>query len=248
MILAVVPTQQELDSFLHACREQGYSNQPVAAGKLALTSFAELGLALAGGGLGKAQFAVQTQYLIGQQPWELVLCAGAAGALVDGLSVGDVVAGTETVEHDIRNRFGKPMAPRFTGSETAIKRCRQAFSSRPAFKLHVGPIASGDEDVVDVGRRAEIHEQTQALAVAWEGAGGARACHFSGVPFLEIRGITDSANGEAACDFRLNLRVAMNSVAQVVISLACVHLASVQDENNDQPRMHGWTRMNPVRR
>ena len=47
--------------------------------------------------------------------------------------------------------------------------------------------------------------RTGALAVAWEGAGGARACHFSGIPFLEIRGITDSADSDAASDFRATL-------------------------------------------
>src|SRR6266478_4000180 len=49
----------------------------------------------------------------------LVICAGAAGALVNGLSIGDVVVATETVEHDIRNKFGLPLLPRF-GSAKAI--------------------------------------------------------------------------------------------------------------------------------
>jgi len=55
--------------------------------------------------------------------------------------------------------------------------------------------------------------RTGALAVAWEGAGGARACHFSGIPFLEIRGITDSADSDAASDFGANLEGAMRNVA-----------------------------------
>jgi len=219
-ILVVVPTQEELDGFLQACREQGYEGQPAASGKLSVRHFPALELAVAKGGLGKTQFAVQTSYLIGQQPWDLVICAGAAGALVDGLSVGDVVIATETVEHDIRNRFGKPLVPRFGGSEKVLQRCRQALSSKVAFQVHYGPIASGDEDVVAIGRRAEIHEQTGALVVAWEGAGGARASQFSGVPFVEIRGVTDSADSAAASDFRVNLSKAMGSVAQVVIALS----------------------------
>ena len=53
---------------------------------------------VAPGGHGKTQFAVQAQYLIGQfSSIELVICAGAAGSLAPGLSVGDVVVGTETV-------------------------------------------------------------------------------------------------------------------------------------------------------
>jgi nucleoside phosphorylase len=61
---------------------------------------------VAPGGHGKTQFAVQAQYLIGHFPAvELVICAGAAGSLAPDLSVGDVVVGTETVEHDYRQRL-----------------------------------------------------------------------------------------------------------------------------------------------
>jgi nucleoside phosphorylase len=55
-------------------------------------------------------------------------------------------------------------------------------------------IASGDEDIVTIERAAELHTQTGAVAVAWEGAGVARACLFSQIPYLEIRGITDTAD------------------------------------------------------
>jgi adenosylhomocysteine nucleosidase len=69
---------------------------------------------VAPGGHGKTQFAVQAQYLIGQFPsTKLVICAGAAGSL-SSLSVGDVVVGTETVEHDYRRLFAIPPAAAFS--------------------------------------------------------------------------------------------------------------------------------------
>lgn len=61
-----------------------------------------------------------------------------------------------------------------------------------------------------------LHRLTGALAVAWEGAGGARACHFSGIPFVEIRGITDRADSDAASDFEANLGSAMGNVARLI--------------------------------
>jgi adenosylhomocysteine nucleosidase len=85
-------------------------------------------------------------------------------------------------------------------------------------KIRFGPIASGDEDVVGVKRRRELHQQTGALAVAWEGAGGARACKFSEVPYVEIRAITDIANDNAADDFRSNLEIAMKSLASLIMA------------------------------
>ena len=219
-ILVVIPTQEELEFFLQACRSQGYQTQDITIGKLIITCFPALGVAVAYGGLGKTQFAVQTQHLIDMARWDLVICAGAAGALVNSLSVGDVVIATESVEHDIRNRFGQPILPRFGGAEKVLGICRQAFQTESLLHVHFGPIASGDEDVVDSERREAIQIQTGAFAVAWEGAGGARAAQFSGVPFLEIRGVTDSANSTAACDYDLNLKKAMHNVAHVVVSLA----------------------------
>jgi adenosylhomocysteine nucleosidase len=65
-------------------------------------------------------------------------------------------------------------------------------------------------------RRREIRHLTGALAVAWEGGGGARACHFSGVPFIEIRGISDQADSQAASHFRMNLHTAMRNVATLI--------------------------------
>ena len=58
----------------------------------------------------------------------------------------------------------------------------------------------------------------QAVAVAWEGAGGARACAFSDVPFVEIRGITARADDRAPADFRANLNIAMANLAALLAS------------------------------
>jgi adenosylhomocysteine nucleosidase len=128
----------------------------------------------------------------------------------------DVVVATETVEHDIRNQFGEPLLPRFRGDAAAVAELRSPAALCPSFQVHVGPVASGDEDVADSDRRKMVHARTGALAVAWEGAGGARACRFSGLPFVEIRGITDRADSEAALDFRGNLRGAMGNLAMLL--------------------------------
>ena len=219
-ILTVTPIQAELDCFVDACREAGYDAEEGSTGKLPLTRFPLLDVTVAPGGLGKVAFAVHTQHLVEQGQWALVICAGSAGALVDTVSPGDVVIGTETVEHDIRNGFGKPLVPRFPGAEFILRRSRDVLEAEDSFRIHYGPIASGDEDVVDGERRAAVHAKTGALAVAWEGAGGARASRFSGVPFIEIRGVTDRAGGAVASEFRLNLERAMRNVAHVVASLA----------------------------
>ena len=232
-ILVVIPTKIEFDFFIKACRSRGYQAQTAKIGRLKTTCFPASEITVAEGGLGKTQFALQTQHLIDMAHWDLVICAGAAGALVNDLSKGDVVIATQSVEHDIKNKFGKPLLPSFDVAEQIVELCRQSVPSKPGFHVHYGPIASGDEDVVERERRESIQKQTGALAVAWEGAGGARAAQFNGVPYIEIRGVTDSANGIAAFDFLINVKKAMRNVARVVLSLA---LRSVNRTEANQPQ------------
>lgn len=219
--LVVLPMQEEMDGFVKGCSEQGLRVEEASTGRLFLVRFPDLGITVARGGLGKAQFGVQTQHLLEACPdCNLVICAGGAGALVDDLAIGDVVVATETVEHDIRNRFGRPLLPRFGCAEAVVSDLRSVPTMGEAFRVHFGPVASGDEDVVDTERKRALHERTGALAVAWEGAGGARACRFNDTPFVEIRGITDAADSDAPSEYAANLDGAMRNVASVVVRWA----------------------------
>jgi adenosylhomocysteine nucleosidase len=86
------------------------------------------------------------------------------------------------------------------------------------FCVHYGIVASGDEDIITADRATALREATGAIAVAWEGAGGARASLFNALPFLELRGVTDTANHAAAADFHNNLRSVMTNLATFIVS------------------------------
>jgi adenosylhomocysteine nucleosidase len=110
-------------------------------------------------------------------------------------------------------------APRITNStQRTISHTRQSLVSSHYghYFIHVGIIASGDEDVIELERAAALRQATEACAVAWEGAGGARACRFNEMPFLELRAITDTADHNAPGDFATNLHIAMASAAALV--------------------------------
>jgi adenosylhomocysteine nucleosidase len=217
--LIMVPLQEEIALFCQACTARGLATVDATVGHLIAMRVPDLELTVVPGGLGKVQFAIQTQHVLDvNRTWDVAICAGAAGALVNGVAVGDVVVATETVEHDIHNHFGPPRLPRFSGAPTMIESLKGVRPPQNTFTVHFGPIASGDEDVIAVERQEEVRHRTGALAVAWEGAGGARACQFSGVPFVEIRGVTDGANSSAAADFRANLAAAMANVATMIIT------------------------------
>jgi adenosylhomocysteine nucleosidase len=217
--LLVIPTQKEYAFFLESCLNREIQAEDLIIGKLPVMRFPDLDLVLSQGGLGKVQFAIHTGHLLDiASDWDLVICAGAAGALVDYLTIGDIVVATETVEHDINNKFGDPLIPRFKSDAKITDSLRSEAGKCSSFQVHFGPIASGDEDVVDADRREALHSLTGALAVAWEGAGGARASQFHNLPYVEIRGISDKSDEDAPLSFEENLRRVMDNVATLIIT------------------------------
>lgn len=179
-------------------------------------SVSGMNVELAIGGHGKVQFALSTQLLLQKFNPRLVICAGGAGRLDPRLSPLDVVAGEVTIEHDFRLRFVERPLPRFAGDMAVLDRLRRMETSWEGFNVHLGTLASGDEDIMDVERAAQLRTLTGAMAVAWEGAGGARAARMHGIPFIEIRAVTDSADSQAPRAFTESVKAGMRNVAQVI--------------------------------
>lgn len=216
--LVVLPQARELAPLVRELERCGHGVRGSSAGRLECVLVPELRMLLAVGGHGKVQLGVQTQHLIEQLPGlGIVVCAGSAGRLSDALDLGDVVVGTCTIEHDYKVRFVQRPLPRHEAHEPAIERFRAVAENGCAgFRVHFGPIASGDEDIVDRDRARHLGEATGALCVAWEGAGAARAARFSRLPFVEVRAITDGADDNAPADFYATLERAMPNLARVL--------------------------------
>ncbi len=212
MLLVVAPTAREFAALVAAIEDLA----PFALGRLEAAATPARDLVVAPGGLGKAQFAVHTQHALEalEATPSLVICAGTSGALDRSLAVGDVVAGTHTVEHDFK--AGVP-PPEFAGHDATLDWLRGDKELRGHdFALHFGRIASGDEGIESAERAAAVRELTEALVVAWEGAGGARAATFVGAPYLELRAVSDHAGPGAIDDYRANTPRAMGNVAIVL--------------------------------
>ena len=218
--LVVIPTKNECTLFLKKCIELDYEYVEAQYGKLTCYELAQLQVVVALGGLGKAQFGVQTQYLIDRiEGLGAVLCVGASGCLNTNYAAGDVVVGTKTVEHDIQ-KHSRMMIPEFASDVLLIEIFKSLTTKDRSYSVHFGVVASGDEDIMTTKRKAEVRERTGADVVAWEGAGGARACHFSDVPFAEIRGVTDFANHQAEDDFFKHLENVMGNLAELIVDSA----------------------------
>ncbi len=205
-ILLVTPLKDEYIYLAEGISFFGFESFQDKIGKLNVIRFPKLNLTLARGGHGKTQFAIHTQYLLDRSQNKLLICAGAAGALSPNIVIGDVIVATSTIEHDYHEKFSIQSKPQFLGHEESISRIRSLRIQNANFNIHFGVMASGDEDVIDIQRGTELHQLHGALAVAWEGAGGARACAFNDIPYLELRSITDNGDYSAPEAFEANLK------------------------------------------
>ena len=216
----LTPLKDEFHPLLEAFTLMGYPSISREAGRLPVCEIADLHLWLAVGGHGKTQFGVQTQHLLDLIPQvSLVICAGAAGGIDPTVQIGDVIIATHTIEHDFTNRFVKRPLPSFNGSPEHLEKLKALQPYSEDFHVHFGAIASGDEDIIDTARADEVRLSTGALAVAWEGAGGARAARFMGIPYVEIRGLTDVADHDAPAVFDENVKIIMPRIAVIVAKL-----------------------------
>lgn len=169
---------------------------------------------------------------------------GTAGALADGLRVGDIVVARRLVQHDLDAR---PIIPRFElpllnrvyvstdwqltelagkavsnllqkGVEYMVgEGAVKEFDLAP--QLYYGDIASGDQFISSDEKRQEILGLLpEVLCVEMEGAAVAQVCLEFEVPFTVIRTISDSADHNARVDFgKFTVEVA-NAYSRAIIS------------------------------
>jgi adenosylhomocysteine nucleosidase len=228
-VLVLAPDPDEASGLLQGFMRRGIHHQDIRIGALDCVSLPSLDMLLATGGNGKAQYGIHAQYLIDRSDGiELLICAGAAGRLSDTIQIGDIVLGRATVEHDYKNRFTPKPCPQHEATPDVLSEFTQLTRSTAfPFRVHVGLIASGDEDIVDSVRAAELRAATNALCVAWEGSGGARAARMNGLGFIEVRAISDSADSDAAKSFHGNVGNVMFNVVELILAWSMARRSAV---------------------
>ena len=168
---------------------------------------------------------------------------GTAGALADGLKVGDVVVARRLVQHDldarpIISRFELPLLNRvyvstdFHLTEVAgravsnlLERGVEYMVGEEAVKeftlapkLYFGDIASGDQFINSDEKRQEILGLLpDVLCVEMEGAAVAQVCLEFGIPFTVIRTISDTADHNARVDFGKFIVEVSNAYSRAII-------------------------------
>jgi adenosylhomocysteine nucleosidase len=171
-------------------------------------------LALAG--VGKVAASTTATMLIERYKVQRIVFTGVAGAVATHVNVGDVVIGSEYLQHDMD---ASPLFPRFEIPYTGISRyaadgafiaiileALRAYSIRAnaqnRLKIHQGLIISGDRFVSSASEVQALRiALPDALCVEMEGAAIAQVCHDYHIPFAAVRSISDKADDSAHIDF-----------------------------------------------
>ena len=220
----------ELERLIDAMQEPVHreiSGVPFTCGKLLGTD-----VVIARAGVGKVNAAVcaQTMALI-YEP-ELIINSGVSGALSPDLRVGDVVIGTDVVQHDV-DTTAMGDEPGFVSTVDRLSFPLDNFASTAiaaaAEELGIravrGRIASGDQFVASTERKEEIVRLFSAVTCEMEAGAIAHVCFLNRIPCAVIRSISDGGNEEAPMSYEEFLPLAAKNSSELTLA----YLKSLQN-------------------
>ena len=159
-------------------------------------------------GIGKVEAGLTTALLITNFDVDVVINSGSAGGIGTGLTVGDVVIADETAYWDVDATafdyvYGQlPQQPaRFKASD---KWADEIIKAADATGLAVkrGLIVTGDSFVASDETIKDIKTHCpEAVSCEMEGAAVGQVAHQFDVPYLVIRAMSDTGNGDAGVSF-----------------------------------------------
>ena len=147
-------------------------------------------------GIGKVNAARTTQILISELHVDLILNVGVAGSVSKDIKKCDIVLADKLVQHDFdltsfnHEKGFIPGLGKFIECDNYL--LEKAKSIKLDKNIKVGTIASGDIFVSDEIMARKVNFKFNALCVEMEGSAIAQVCKLCSIPFLVLRGISDS--------------------------------------------------------
>lgn len=176
-------------------------------------------------GVGKVNAARATQIMIDNFEIDAIINVGSAGATNEQLNIGDIVIGKKLIQHDFDiTAFGHPkgyisnVGEYVESDERLIKKIEKEISDikENDFKIKIGTIVSGDIFCTEIKMKEKVRTKFNADAIEMEGAAIAQVCKLDKVPFIIIRSISDSPNGNNNITFDQFLEKASKRCAEII--------------------------------
>lgn len=180
-------------------------------------------------GIGKVNAARTTQILIDNFKISKVINIGAAGGINPELKIQDIVIGEKIVQYDFDTTSAGDYEKgeiqgigKFIRSDyELINICKKVLEKRVDNSINVviGTIATADTFCSDPEIAKNVREEFGAECVEMEGAAIAQVCYLDRVPFLVIRGISDTPNGHNEMDYYTYCHIAAKHAAEFLQEL-----------------------------
>jgi adenosylhomocysteine nucleosidase len=178
-------------------------------------------------GIGKVNAAICTQILISEYRVSSVINVGVAGGIGKNIYPGDVVVGTDLVQHDMdTTAFGDPhgQIPRldtfdFKCDEKLVKAALSACEEIKEINTFSGRIVSGDQFISSVEKIQWFEKEFNAISCEMEGASIAHVCYLNNIPCVVIRSISDNANNGAHMDYEKFIPIAVRNSTIILKSM-----------------------------
>ncbi len=175
-------------------------------------------------GVGKVNAAMCATWLLCARQCGLIVNAGIAGAIGQGLRTLDVVVSRELCFHDQDPVMLKYFPKRrfFEGDPALLALCRRACARPGVLRgaaYREGRIATGDRFVADRATRERIVADCAPDCVEMEGAAIAHAAFAAGKPCLVIRTMSDCADDATNVTYDDFLERAADQSARIVLAM-----------------------------
>jgi adenosylhomocysteine nucleosidase len=202
---------------------------------------------LAEAGIGKVNTATVATLLVARCDAGALVFSGVAGGLDPGLAIGDVVIAERAIQHDAGvieagrlHPYQAGHVPFFNPTHelgyapdkdllARVRACLAGLELAPLSaaaggsgrrpQLVYGTILAGDQFIHCEATRERLHREFQAQAVAMEGAALAQVAERLGVPWLEIRALSDLAGKDSRFDFARFVDEVAHSSARILRQL-----------------------------
>jgi len=177
-------------------------------------------------GVGKVFAAICAEAMIIKYSPSLVVNTGVGGALDKSLRPLDIVFAEKLVQHDMdTSPLGDPVGlisginRVYFETDTKARALLEEAAKDMDINYLVGTVATGDKFISVRSDKDRITEIFGASACEMEGGAIAHTAYVNGVPFMVIRAISDSADGEACMDYPTFLPLATRISTALTLAL-----------------------------
>ena len=177
-------------------------------------------------GVGKVFAAICAEAMIIKYSPKLIVNSGVGGALDKSLRPLDIVFADKLVQHDMdTSPIGDPVGlisginQVYFETDARARMILEESAREMDINYLVGTVATGDKFISEKVDKDRIVSLFGASACEMEGGAIAHTAYVNQIPFMVVRAISDSADGDACMDYPTFLPVATRISTALTLAL-----------------------------